>query len=535
MGILTELIGQEFNNKRQEKELQLQGYAALLKQPNLKPDAQDRILEQMGKLAGSGKPIVGLLGAALKRGPGVPATPTSAGEEPSRGMTYSPGEMESMARQKQERDNQATLDMEAKRLEQTGRIALRNRHEQMKANLQDMTEINQKIASGEISDEVGQAEIGKIAGRTPEPTWKEGYFIPPAGDPVHVWYNTKKPNTYLDDQNKAVSLPQEKGWHSHAGETKAPTEAESKDAEIFGAYTEKHKITGALTNSQKVEARAEAAAEESKRTGTEAQLIQAHKDLSSSDPVVQAAARETLQDVELKRQQILEQSGGGELSDDDLRSLAHYDVLTGQHTELSYRDPKMRSKYEHFRASVMNDMGGPTQAAAAGGEFKATRETLSNLMKVRGVMKAGQEGTNNEINRLILLAKQIPQSDVRKFNNLKQFLQANLTEGTPLARYREALVAARYRYNSQIASFKGGGAATNQVRTETAEEVMDRIMPTGALLAAGDEMKKGLANVTAGMDKVIADTQKTLQTPFTQGRSLTGAESEQNDPLGILK
>ena len=338
MGLLTELIRQEFENKRQDKELQMHGYAALLKQPDLKPDARDRVLAQMGKSAGSGKPVVDLLGAVLKKhgkqqaapqesepGPGVPSESgitkesatgaddlpethtrvrvTSPGEAPSRGSRYSPGEMAYMARQKQEKDNQQALDLESKQLQMRGQMVLRNQHEGRMADLQDMGEINRRIASGETTDEVGQIEIGKIAGRTPEPTWKEGYFIPPAGDPVHVWYNTKKPNTYLDDQNKAVSLPQAKGWHFLAGEPKAPTEAASKDAELFAAYKKDQGITGDLTEDQKFAARKWASAEKSK---SEEELTD--ESLHGATPEIRQRAKENLAAMQKRKVEIAKAS-----------------------------------------------------------------------------------------------------------------------------------------------------------------------------------------------------------------------------------
>jgi hypothetical protein len=261
---------------------------------------------------------------------------------------------------------------------------------------------------------------------------------------------------------------------------------------------------------------------------------------TSHDPVEVAAAGKTLKDLELKRQALISQAGSeGTLSDDQLKTLAKYDAITGNRTEISYRDPMMKAKYTAEFANAIKDFGGPEKTSEIAASYKANKANLEQLTKVKGTMEAAKNATDKEIDRAIALGKSVPRSQSKLVNNYEQLIKANLTDYPELARYREALLAARYRYNSMIASFKGAGAATNQIRSETAEEIIDRSMPKGAFEGAAKEMKVGLGNVMQGLDEAISGTKKQLQAPVgpsPKGALLPPASGgSAEDPLGVLK
>lgn len=198
-------------------------------------------------------------------------------------------------------------------------------------------------------------------------------------------------------------------------------------------------------------------------------------------------------------------------TDDELRSLAQFSLLPGGKDPafgLGANNPQ-RDRYNKIKAQVISEKGA-TETAATKGEFTATQAALTDLTKTRTTMKAQENGTVAEIMRLKQLSAALPRSDIQAFNSLDQFLTAKLTPGTSLARYREALVGARSRYNQMISSMRGSGAATNMVRAETREEVVDKAMSNLTVQAAADEMLIGVRNVMKGMDDAINETRTNL-------------------------
>ena len=158
MGLLTEFMRESSQKQAQEKQTQLEAYRSILTAPDAKPEAKQYAIDQMMKTSGMKGPgkdlFTNLLGGLIHRGkngksaapsgppsmegPGVPGgitgfgtqqgeTPDglpvtkpkpeySAGEAPSKGMFYSPGEQQDMSRQAQQqelgivRQKQETLD-----------------------------------------------------------------------------------------------------------------------------------------------------------------------------------------------------------------------------------------------------------------------------------------------------------------------------------------------------------------------------------------------------------------------------------------
>jgi len=166
-----------------------------------------------------------------------------------------------------------------------------------------------------------------------------------------------------------------------------------------------------------------------------------------------------------------------------------------------------RKIYYSIKGQLLAQMG-DQEAAAQQAEFAAGKSTLTELMRLRGQMKSAEKGTVAEVDRLLALNKTLPRSKIRAFNSLQQFLAANLSDAPELARFREALLAARYRYNSMITSLRSGGTSTNQVRSETADEIINRSMAAGTIEAAANEMKVGISNVMKGMDQAVDETRR---------------------------
>jgi len=71
----------------------------------------------------------------------------------------------------------------------------------------------------------------------------------------------------------------------------------------------------------------------------------------------------------------------------------------------------------------------------------------------------------------------------------------------------------------------GGGTATNQIRTETLDEVLSRQMAPAALQRALDEMKIGIGNVKSGYEDTIKQyrEQRTEGSGTDDGKDKTGS------------
>jgi hypothetical protein len=273
--------------------------------------------------------------------------------------------------------------------------------------------------------------------------------------------------------------------------------------------------TAPLDPTQYAEATKEPAAE----TGSLKQLVEAHEILdnpASHTPAEVEAAKDVLQNAKLKQQSLSVNirnaaDTGNEVSDDDLRALAQTALLTGSDPHIVTRNPALNTRYLKMKGEEILKQGGARAAASGLAEYHADKTTLSALTKVQSEMQAALDGTKAEIKRVGVLAQKVPRSSVAKFNSIQQFVDANLTDDPQLAAFREALLAARYRYNSMISNLRGGGAATNQVRTETADEILNRFMPSGAMDAALREMGVGLQNIMDGMDGAVTKVKQDIR------------------------
>jgi hypothetical protein len=274
--------------------------------------------------------------------------------------------------------------------------------------------------------------------------------------------------------------------------------------------------TAPLDPAQYAEATKEPAAE----TGSLKQLVEAHEIVDNPGKHSQAeveAAKDALQNAKLKQQSLQVNiknaaDTGSEVSDDDLRALAQTALLTGSDPHIVTRNPALNVRYLKTKGEEILKQGGSRAAAAGLAEYHADKTTLSALTKVQSEMQAALDGTKAEIKRVGVLAQKVPRSSISKFNSVEQFIDANLTDDPQLAAFREALLAARYRYNSMISNLRGGGAATNQVRTETADEILNRFMPSGAMDAALKEMGVGLQNIMSGMDGAVSRVKNDMRT-----------------------
>ncbi len=207
------------------------------------------------------------------------------------------------------------------------------------------------------------------------------------------------------------------------------------------------------------------------------------------------------------------------IAPDSLKTLAEEWVDSGGTISipLSYRGPQ-RAKLADAIAKTIEDR------KAAGNdttliEQRYKNQQLQELTKLKPQIDAGVAATTKEIDRAKFLARAVPATSFRKFNNLMQLINSEVTDDPDLAAFREALVAARSRYNAMITNMRsGGGTATNQIRTETLDEVLSRQMAPAALQRALDEMKIGIGNVKSGYE----DTIKQYREQRTGGTGSTG-------------
>ena len=192
------------------------------------------------------------------------------------------------------------------------------------------------------------------------------------------------------------------------------------------------------------------------------------------------------------------------IAPDSLKTLAEEWVDSGGTISipLSYRGPQ-RAKLADAIAKTIEDR------KAAGNdttliEQRYKNQQLQELTKLKPQIDAGVAATTKEIDRAKFLARAVPATSFKKFNNLMQLVNSEVTDDPDLAAFREALVAARSRYNAMITNMRsGGGTATNQIRTETLDEVLSRQMAPAALQRALDEMKIGIGNVKSGYEDTI--------------------------------
>jgi hypothetical protein len=256
----------------------------------------------------------------------------------------------------------------------------------------------------------------------------------------------------------------------------APAKKQTAAEIAHQAYADKHGLDASkLTAEQKIKA-----VQEAKPTG------RASANAAGADPEVK-------------------------FTDNELRSQARLSLITKHDPNFGTRNPKLTARFGAIKAEEIEKMGGPQAVAAAQAKYAGETHNLSGLLRLQSQMRAAKSGTDLEIDRLKRLSNSVDLDSVARYNSFEQFLSANLTDNPDLARFREALVAARYRYNSMISSFRSsGGSATNQVRSETAEEIINRSMARGALNAAADEMKVGLQNVMSGLDQAVVSTENEL-------------------------
>lgn len=169
---------------------------------------------------------------------------------------------------------------------------------------------------------------------------------------------------------------------------------------------------------------------------------------------------------------------------------------------LSYRGTQRRELADSIAAVIKErkDSGNDTTLV----EQRYKNQQLQELTKLKPQIDAGVAATTKEIDRAKFLARAVPATSFKKFNSLQQLIDSEVTDDPDLAAFREALVAARSRYNAMITNMRsGGGTATNQIRTETLDEVLNRTMAPASLQRALDEMKVGIGNVKSGYEDTI--------------------------------
>jgi len=278
------------------------------------------------------------------------------------------------------------------------------------------------------------------------------------------------------------------------------------------------------------------ATKEPGETGTLGSLAKAHDIVDNPSKYSKAeveGAKDVIDNAKQKQQQLAvniknASDTGSEISDDELKALAQTALLTGQDPHIVTRNPALNSRYLKMKGDEILAQGGARAAAAGLADYHADRTSLTNLKKIQTQMQGALNGTKAELKRVEVLASKIPRSRFTQFNNAQQFFDANFTDDPDLAAFKEALLKARYNYNSAVSSVRGGGAATNQVRTETADDVLNKYMASGAMDAAIREMGIGLQNNMDGMNQAVTDMQKNI----LKGNAIgTGGGGGSNQPI----
>ena len=117
MGLLSTIIQQEFESKRQQKQLEMEGYKSLLSNPEAKPELKQQVLAALGKSNPKFQPILKALGPQILSSGSVKAKPgkgESASEFPvSAGQSgfYYHEEEDQQDAAIQARKNQQELDL----------------------------------------------------------------------------------------------------------------------------------------------------------------------------------------------------------------------------------------------------------------------------------------------------------------------------------------------------------------------------------------------------------------------------------------
>lgn len=297
MGLLTNLINAELDKKRDERQFQMKAYYDALASGQVKPGqesmawdlfkkqvpkdahglvdnfikpltmlrAKKKQGEQIGSLGRqpgdeSGKPVGGGGAQGSGAGAGVAESPL-----------YTPDEM---AKQKAMREVQtATMKQRALDAVKRDSDALTQAGLQQRViTIGKRTDIDDATKHDLISQELGRTES--------EFDYKPGVMVDSSGKvALPVTYRPSDQSKFKvrvgqgpEAQMQELVVPPHLKIipvedYLKKGEGKPPTEAEKKDIEIFGNYKEKHDIKDReLTNSEKIQARADAAAEEKAKT-----------------------------------------------------------------------------------------------------------------------------------------------------------------------------------------------------------------------------------------------------------------------------
>ena len=162
----------------------------------------------------------------------------------------------------------------------------------------------------------------------------------------------------------------------------------------------------------------------------------------------------------------------------------------------------LRAQYLKAYGDVMRETGAG-EAASERASFGADTQSLQQLVKNQATVKAMENGTNTEIDRAIALSKAVPRSQAHLLNGLLQRGEKELTDYPQLARFREAVLAARNRYASMISTARGGGGAVTNAARQEADEVINAAMAQGSFGGAAQEMKVGIQNVMKGLEDEI--------------------------------
>jgi hypothetical protein len=341
MGILTEIISQEFAKKREQKAAEIQAYGAMLGQSDLKPELREAALGSLAKAVGPhGKGIVDLIGKMVQRrsqsAPGAGGAqklrnplggggaPAGEGGDEGGGAFYTPEQIEKQklaqqdAEEKQRAKNELDLAVKRTNAEAAAKQSADQKNSQFK-----MTETARIHQDQSKTPEQQQTEIAALWSR--EPKFDTGYLVSPNGkgrlvvtydtaDKQQRWVGKQKIEgpTGWEFLTKSEFLAKEAEYRKEATAAESERRADAKqpkkddkqvdEERAFKAWREQHGKSDEYQMTATEEE--QALAKPDKPTGEYAQRVEAEKVLADTKslPIEKKAARDTLKNLDAKAQ-----------------------------------------------------------------------------------------------------------------------------------------------------------------------------------------------------------------------------------------
>jgi len=528
VGILTDIINQEFDKKRDERQLQMKAFASIL--PTLKDPSQAAAAwEQLKKAApksGHGildflKPVLmgaergaGKLGEALHI-PGAEKI-EEAGTPKYKQPTPKPGEEGSLyysEEQMQEREEAAKKRADAQEVEKATKLEQAKLTVQRQAIVQnrkqDADEIAEVTKDQNLSEEQKQLRISEITGRPPEKqTWKSGVVTLPNGNKLPVSYNDKDPSQVMLGDGQMIKLPAGSSppmsWEDH--ERSEKDGQKPKDTAAVQEETEYWKTQGLDDEAAHKKA-----------------LETVHGERVTKDTKAAVNLGKALADRQTAATPSAENPAA-------MKSAALFELMTGDKPTFGLGKSADRDLYNKARNELLAQLG-PADIAAMRSAYRGGSAELTALLKRTGALDAVESAFQYDIANARDASAEVPRSDMRKYNTWKQFVQADFTDNPKLAKLRIAAQTAANQYARIMASSGSGSVTTDGARAH-AEELLSAAMANGTFDAALEQMDKEAKNMTKGLGEARDRAQQSIQ---RLGHPIAPPASVQRPPLSSFE